>query len=127
MASTYFPAVVQAVAGPDRTVFAYFSDGKITRVDMKPEIERGGVFARLADESFFASALTVLNDAVAWDVSGHFDPTTCIDIDPCAAYEAPAVGDPLEEAAWAKGSFPSTALPFSQSAMPAVSSPVERP
>lgn len=37
--------------------------------------------------------------AVAWDVSGRFDPTTCIDIGPFAAYEAPAVSDPLEEAA----------------------------
>lgn len=99
MVSSYFPAVVQAVAGPDRTVFAYFSNGKITQVDMKPAIEAGGVFERLADEEFFTKALTVLNDTVAWDVSGHFDPTTCIDIDPFAAYEAPSVSDPLEETA----------------------------
>ncbi len=97
MISTYFPAVVQAVAGPGRTVYAYFSDRKITQVDMNPEIARGGVFTRLADEEFFSGALTVLNDTIAWDVSGHFDPATCIDIDPFTAYEAPAVSDPLEE------------------------------
>jgi len=53
----------------------------------------------LADDSFFKEALTVLNDTVAWDVIGHYDPTTCIDIDPFVAYEAKRVSDPLEDAA----------------------------
>ncbi len=30
----HVPAVVQAVAGPNKTVFAYFSDGKITQIDI---------------------------------------------------------------------------------------------
>lgn len=97
MTSTYYPTVVQVVAGPDKTVYAYFSDGKITQVDMKPEIARGGVFAQLADDEFFVRALTVLNGTIAWDVSGRFDSTTCIDIDPFTAYEAPDASDPLEE------------------------------
>ncbi|MCI8425026.1 MAG: DUF2442 domain-containing protein [Adlercreutzia sp.] len=99
MQSEYIPTVVQAVAGPGRTVYAYFSDGRITQVDMKDNIAAGGVFAQLADDAFFAEALTVLNDTVAWDTSGHYDPTTCIDIDPFAAYEAQQVTDPLEVAA----------------------------
>ena len=61
----YVPAVVQAVAGPNKTVFAYFSDGKITQIDIKPKISRGGVYAALEDDSFFANALTVLNGTVA--------------------------------------------------------------
>lgn len=52
---------------------------------MKESIAGGGVFERLADDSFFEEALTVLNDTVAWDVSGHYDPITCIDIDPFVA------------------------------------------
>ena len=99
MQSDYFPTVIQAVAGPDKTVYAYFSDGRITQLDMKESIADGGVFERLADDSFFEEALTVLNDTVAWDVSGHYDPTTCIDIDPFVAYEAKRVPDPLEDAA----------------------------
>ncbi|MCD8338438.1 MAG: DUF2442 domain-containing protein, partial [Lachnospiraceae bacterium] len=63
-----------------------------------PHIDRGGVFAPLADEGFFTGRLTVLNDTIAWDVSGHFDPATCIDIDPFAVYQAEAVADPLESA-----------------------------
>ncbi|MEC4273232.1 DUF2442 domain-containing protein [Adlercreutzia sp. R25] len=99
MQSGYFPTVVQAIAGPDKTVYAYFSDGRITQFDMKEIIANGGVFERLADNSFFETALTVLNDTVAWDVSGHYDPATCIDVDPFVVYEAKRVSDPLEDAA----------------------------
>jgi len=92
----YFPVVVQAVPGPDQTVYAYFTDGTIHLFDAKPLVAQGGVFARLASKEFFEGALTVLNDTVAWDVSGVFDPTTCIDVDPFTVYEAPVVADPLE-------------------------------
>ena len=92
----YLPAVIQAVPGPDYTVYAYFTDGSIRLVDIKPLIAAGGVFAQLEKDDFFREGLTVLNDTVAWDVSGRFDPTTCIDIDPFTAYEAPVVTDPLK-------------------------------
>lgn len=97
MEEQYFPAVVQVIPGADRTVYAYFTDGQIKLYDMKPLIARGGVFTPLADDGFFADRLTVMNDTVAWDVSGHYDPTSCIDIDPFEVYSAPSVADPLEE------------------------------
>lgn len=96
MENDYFPVVVQAVAGPGRTVYAYFSNGAIRQYDMAPAIERGGVFAPLADNAFFVERLTVMNDSVAWDVSGCYDPRNCIDIDPFEVYAAPSVADPLE-------------------------------
>ena len=96
MKDIYFPVVVQALPGPDFTVFAYFSDGYITQYDMKPLIVRGGVFSPLAEEDFFQKRLTVLNDTIAWDISGHYDPSTCIDIDPFEVYAAMRVSDPLE-------------------------------
>lgn len=95
MEKEYFPVVVQAVAGEDRTVYAYFSDGQVKQYDMAPAIARGGVFAPLADETFFTERLTVLNDTIAWDLSGHYDPTDCIDIDPFEVYAAASVADPL--------------------------------
>lgn len=101
MRTEYFPTVVQVVVGPDKTVFAYFSDGRIAQLDMKENIAAGGAFERLADDSFFVNALTVLNGTVAWDVSGHFDPGICIDIDPFITYEARRVADPLEGVAQA--------------------------
>ena len=93
----YFPTVVQAVSGPEKTVFAYFSDGQIKLYDMKPSISRGGVFRVLEDDVFFQERLTVLNHTIAWDCSGDFDPRRCIDIDPFEVYEADSVPDPLAE------------------------------
>lgn len=98
MENEYFPVVVQAVAGPEYTVYAYFTNGEIKQYDMSPAIARGGVFAPLADRAFFVERLTVMNDTIAWDVSGNFDPRECIDIDPFEVYAAPAVSDPLESA-----------------------------
>lgn len=95
MQKEYFPVVVQAVAGPGRTVYAYFSDGQVKHFDMASMIARGGVFAPLVDEAFFAERLTVMNDTVAWDVSGRHDPRECIDIDPFEVYAAKSVADPL--------------------------------
>lgn len=92
------PKVTQAVAGEDYTVYAYFHDGTVRRFDAKPLIEQGGVFLPLRDEDFFHTHLTVLNDAVAWDMDGTRDPRTCIDLDPCEMYEScPIVDDPLRE------------------------------
>lgn len=96
----YIPCVVQAVAGDNFTVYAYFSDGTVRLADIKPAISRGGVFSQLADEAVFRNSLTVLNDAVAWDLTGARDETSCIDLDPWKMYEeSPVVADPLETAA----------------------------
>ncbi len=93
----FIPQVVQAVAGKDFTVYAYFSDGTVRLLDAKPLIQRGGVFSPLADEQFFRERLTVLNETVAWDIAGTLDPTACVDLDPCTLYEdCPIVADPLE-------------------------------
>ena len=94
----YLPRVVQAVAGDDYTVYAYFSDGSVRRADIKPLIEKGGVFSHLADRDFFVDRLTVMNGAVAWDVAGNRDETACIDLDPWNMYEtSELVDDPLAE------------------------------
>ena len=90
------PSVVQAVPGDDFTVYAYFSDGAIKLVDIKPLIAKGGVFAQLSDEQLFQSSLTVINETVAWDITGNRDEFACVDIDPVTIYEtAIDVPDPL--------------------------------
>ena len=44
--------------------------------------------------------LTVLTQTVAWDLSGDYDCTKCLDLDPVQLYEtAPIVKDPLTEGA----------------------------
>ena len=99
MVDTYFPEVVQCVSGEGNSVNAYFSDGSIHLYDASELLKSGGVFEPLRDLDFFEDALTVMNGTVAWDLSGEFDPTNCIDIDPFTIYEAPVVSDPLEVAA----------------------------
>lgn len=94
----YIPAVVQVLAGDDFTVYVYFNDGSIHLADIKPLILKGGIFSKLANEEFFRERLTVMNDTVAWDISGTRDDTQCIDLDPCQLYEYPIVSDPLKDA-----------------------------
>ena len=92
----YFPYVVQAIPGADRTVYAYFSDGSIRRQDLSRLIRPGTIFAPLADEAVFRNCLTVIDGAVAWDLSGNRDPRTCIDLDPFSTYQSSeALDDPL--------------------------------
>lgn len=79
------PHVVQAVPMPQRVVKVFFDDGKTVFYDMKPLIQKGGIFEKLEDEDFFRQ-VTVMNHAIAWDLSGRFDPCNCIDIDPCEVY-----------------------------------------
>lgn len=93
-----FPVVVQAIAGNDYTVYAYMLDGTVRRVSVKHLVEQGGVFEKLKDREFFVNALTVMNDTVAWDLSGRHDPADCIDIDPFTVAECEIVKDPLEVA-----------------------------
>lgn len=84
------PKVVQAVPTEEYTVFVYFEDGKIVCYDVKPLLEKE-VFAVLKDIAFFMGTCTVMNDTLAWDVSGNRDNSTCIDIDPDTLYSLSAV------------------------------------
>lgn len=86
-----FPAVWQAVAGENYTVCAYMNDGTVRLYDAKPLIEKGGVFGALRDKELFEKRLTVLNDTIAWDLSGNRDPADCIDVDPFTVADCPDV------------------------------------
>lgn len=94
----YVPEVVQVIPDENKNIIVYFSDGRITKFNMTPLINRGGIFRRLQDNDFFSAGLTVLNGTAAWDLSGCHDPRDCIDIDPVTLYEAQQVQDPLETA-----------------------------
>ena len=93
------PEVLQAVAGEDYTIYAYFNDGTVHCFDIRPLINSSSdsVFAPLADVKAFAEKLTVMNGTAAWNLSGNRDPSKCIDLDPFTLYESPVVTDPLEQ------------------------------
>ena len=60
-------------------------DGKIVTYDVGPKLN-DGVFQRLKDLSFFINNCKIMNDTLAWDLTGKNDPAECIDIDPDYLY-----------------------------------------
>ena len=89
----FFPEIFQAVAGEDYTVYAYVNDGSIRKVDMKPFLEKEGVFSPLKNREIFEKTLTVIGNTVAWDLTGDRDEYKCIDLDPFFVFESPIVSD----------------------------------
>ncbi len=87
--------VIQVIPTKDFKVYIYFIDGKIKLFDAKELIQKG-VFKQLQDIDIFINTCTVLNDTLAWDLSGgDYDATRCLDIDPITLYnECPEVEEP---------------------------------
>ena len=90
-----FPKVLQAVPVRGFKVHAYMNDGTLRCMDIKPLIDKGGVFAPLNNPDTFNNALTVLNDTIAWDITGKRDPTDCIDIDPFTIQALPSIKEAM--------------------------------
>ncbi len=87
--------VIQVLPQDDFSVYVYFDNGIIKKYDTTPLLGKG-VFKKISDIRFFKKACTVMNNTLAWDISGTFDPYTCIDIAPETIYkEAETVSDPL--------------------------------
>lgn len=89
-----FPKIVQVMPTEEYTVYVYFEDGKIVCYDVKPLLEKE-VFAVLKEIEFFMNACTIMNDTLAWDVSGKRDASKCIDIDPDTLYELESVKEKI--------------------------------
>lgn len=89
-----FPKIVQVIPTEEYTVYVYFEDGKIVCYDVKPLLEKE-IFAALKEITFFMDTCTIMNDTLAWDVSGNRDNSMCIDIDPDTLYELEAVKEKI--------------------------------
>ncbi len=81
----FSPEVVQVIPHEDYTVEILFQDGKIVLYDAKP-LTKKGVFTVLADKNFFLTRCTVMNHTLAWDLSGNYEPSECLDLDPDVLY-----------------------------------------
>lgn len=66
-----FPKIVQVVPTEDHTVYVYFEDGKIVCYDVKPLLEKEA-FAILREVNCFLKTCTIMNDTLAWDISGNW-------------------------------------------------------
>ncbi len=87
--------IIQVLPADDYKVYLYFVNGEVRLFDAK-EIVGKGVFRILKDKKIFVERCTVLNNTLAWDVKGNFDPYECLDLDPEVLYEKSIkVDDPL--------------------------------
>lgn len=86
----YFPVVVQVIPLDNYHVQVFFDDGKIVEYNAA-NILQGEVFKHLQDIQTFKNTCTVLNDTLAWDLSGNRNPSDCIDIDPFTLYELDSI------------------------------------
>ena len=77
--------IVKVAPHEDYTVTVYFRDGKIVTYDARPKLDQG-IFQRLKDQAFFICNCKIMNDTLAWDLTGKNDPSMCIDIDPDYLY-----------------------------------------
>ncbi len=89
-----FHKIIQVYPTEDFKVYLYFTDGKIKLFNAKELVEKG-VFQQIQNLDKFKEACTVLNDTLAWDLSGKRDPSNCLDLDPEELYEkCPDVEEP---------------------------------
>lgn len=88
------PKIVQVVPTEEHTVYVYFEDGKIVCYDITPLLDKEA-FAALREIEYFIKTCTIMNDTLAWDVSGNRDNTACIDIDSETLYELDAVKEKI--------------------------------
>jgi hypothetical protein len=95
MSNQSLVSVLQVIPTDDFKVYVYFSDGKIKLYNAQPLIGKG-VFNSISEISTFKKTCTVMNQTLAWDVTGNRDPSKCIDIDPEKIYATSVdVSDPL--------------------------------
>lgn len=88
------PEIVQVVPMDDYKVYVYFEDGKIVCYDASKLIEKEA-FMVLKDLQLFKNTCTILNDTLAWDISGNRDVSACLDIDPYMLYELEEVNEKI--------------------------------
>ena len=89
-----FHEVVQVIPYEDYKVHVYFDDGKIVCFDAKSLLGKK-VFEPLKNVEFFMNSCTILNDTLAWDLSGDRDESRCLDIDPDMLYELEQVAEKI--------------------------------
>ena len=90
----YFPVVVQVIPMDNFHVQVFFDDGKIVDYDATKDIH-SELFKPLREIQKFKDACTVMNDTLAWDLSGNRDETECIDIDPLSLHELEAINSQI--------------------------------
>lgn len=98
------PRVIQAIPTKDYKVYVYFDDWTIRLYDASEMIKKG-IFQQLQDVEIFNNCCTVLNNTLSWDLTGEYDASKSLDIDPIVIYNNSILieDDPLERNSINKG------------------------
>lgn len=80
--------ILQVIPRADFKVFICYENNVVRLFDANILLES---YPILNDINFFINRCTILNDTLAWDVSGTMDDTLCIDIAPEAIELSPIV------------------------------------
>jgi len=83
----YIPEVYMVAHYKGPLVDCYFTNGDVRRYDITPAVERGGVYAPLADENVIRKTLTVYKGCLAFDLKGSRDPFEIVDFCSETVYE----------------------------------------
>lgn len=88
--------VIQVIPANDYKVYVYIDDNTVRLYDAAPLINKSGIFNQIKDIEIFKNTCTILNDTLAWDLSGCMDDINCIDICPDTLRDCPEVQDIAE-------------------------------
>ncbi|MGL5381840.1 DUF2442 domain-containing protein [Clostridium sp.] len=80
--------IIQVVPRADYKVFVCYEDNSIRLFDAKNLLD---IYPIMKDIEFFINRCTIMNDTLAWDVSGNMDDSLCIDIAPESIEESDIV------------------------------------
>ncbi|MGE5559130.1 MAG: DUF2442 domain-containing protein [Bacillota bacterium] len=112
-----FHKVVQVLPTDAYKVYLYFADGKIKVFDAGSLVKEG-IFRQLQDKTGFKDTCTVLNDTLAWDISGNLDPENC-HLDPEVLYNScPEVKESNYHSMKSTHTSPAPSIPGGPSYMP---------
>ena len=82
--------ILSVVPEDDSTLLLGFDNGELRRLDVKPLISPGSVFAFLADPAAFRRVYLDENAAVSWDIDPETDSllvwSNKVDVDPDGCY-----------------------------------------
>lgn len=88
----YIPVVIKVIPLDNFHVYVTFDDGKIIDYDATKDLQTE-LFEPLRDIEVFKEACTIMNDTLAWDITGNRDNKNCIDIDPFTLYEMDCISE----------------------------------
>ena len=80
------PKLFQVVPTSDYKVCLYYDNGEIKLYDCSWILEKDGVFNQIHDINDFKEKCTIMNNTLAFDISGDRDTSNCIDICPDTVY-----------------------------------------